>query len=85
MMNKNHKAVFMIAASVNTERGGHLRSIMNVVELSPPDIKQVTRLIRITDPYGQAGKEWKGAWCDGCKEWNPAVIEKLEYTNKKEV
>ena len=38
--------------------------------------------------YGQkTRKEWTGAWCDGCKEWNqlsPAVMEKLEYRNKKD-
>ena len=52
MMAKNHKARSMIAAAIASEIRCHLRSITNVVELSPPDIKQVTRLIRIRDPYG---------------------------------
>ena len=82
MMDKNHRAGSIIACSIP----GHQLSITNVVELSPPNIKETTRLIRIRDPYGKnASVEWKGAWSDGSKEWNqlsPDVLEKLEYTNK---
>ena len=84
MMDKSHKAGSLMACS----KGIHTMGVTKVVELSPPALKQITRLIRIRDPHGYRTKEeWTGAWCDGCSEWNqlsPAELEKLEYIDKKD-
>ena len=82
MMVKNHKAKSMMTCL----KQRHIYSITNVVELSPPTLKQITRLVRIRNPYGKS-QEWRGTWCDGCKEWSqlsPADLEKLEYIDKKD-
>ena len=85
MMVKNYKSRAMM--SCKPPLAEHVLSITNVVILSPPVIKETTRLIRVRDPHGKVTDEWKGSWCDGCEEWNqlsPAEMEKLGYINAKD-
>lgn len=55
---------------------GHAYAILEVQEIDGE------KLIKLRNPHGQFGTEWRGDWCDSSFKWTKKFLEKLKVEEK---
>ena len=64
------------AVSQNGIVQGHAYSVLDAQEVAGE------KVVKLKNPHGQHGQEWRGDWSDGSSKWTKQAVVKLAYEDK---